>query len=187
MVTRIGQSLLSRGGFATLARHLRESHMEEFHMREERFYFHLSFLRQGAQPSIDPAVRAKVEHPECLGKFDDKDGYNGKPPGEATLRAAWHVVSEERGPWLQRRAQMVGGKILAGDASYKFTKKIKVDGNRVFQGTYTVMNEHHMVVLQTQLRNFGVSSMPEMRVPFKALAQRYKLHGFDPIEHATSA
>ncbi|CAN0276153.1 unnamed protein product [Pylaiella littoralis] len=24
--------------------------------------------------------------------------------------------------------------------------------------------------------------MPEMRVPFTALAQRYKLHGFDPIE-----
>ena len=43
---------------------------------------------------------------------------------------------------------MEGGKILAGDASYKFTKKVKVDGNRVFQGTYTVMNEHHMVVKQ---------------------------------------
>ena len=39
LVTRIGQSLLSRGGFATLARHLRESHMEEFHMREERYRF----------------------------------------------------------------------------------------------------------------------------------------------------
>ena len=24
--------------------------------------------------------------------------------------------------------------------------------------------------------------MPEMRVPFGALARRYKLHGFDPIE-----
>lgn len=83
-----------------------------------------------------------------MGKFDDKDGYNGNPPGEATLRAAWFLVSEERGPWLQRRAQIVDGRILAGDASYKFTKKVKVGGNRVFQGSYTVMNEHHMVVMQ---------------------------------------
>ena len=113
-----------------------------------RFYFHLWHLRKSAQTFLDPALNAKVEHPEFLGKFDDKDGYNGKPPSEATLRAAWHVVSEERWPWFRRRAQMVGGKILAGDASYKFTKKVKVDGNRVFQGTYTVMNEHHMVVKQ---------------------------------------
>ncbi|CAN0310892.1 unnamed protein product, partial [Scytosiphon promiscuus] len=80
--------------------------------------------------------------------FDDKDRCNGKPPAEASLRAALHVVSEEREPWFQRREQMVGGKILAGDESHKFTKKVKVDGNRVFQGSHTFMNEHHMVVKQ---------------------------------------
>ena len=113
-----------------------------------RYYFHLGFLRQSRQSFLDPAVQAAVEHPECLGKFDDKDGYNGNPPGEATLRAARHLVSEDTGPWFQRWAQMVGGKILAGDTSYKFTKKIKVDGNRIFQGSYTLVNEHRMVVMQ---------------------------------------
>ena len=39
LVTRIGQSLLSRGGFATLAGHLRDSHMEHFHSIEERYRF----------------------------------------------------------------------------------------------------------------------------------------------------
>lgn len=113
-----------------------------------RFYFQVSYLRKSAQPFLDPALQARVYRPEYLGKFFDKDGYNGKPPGKATLQAAWKVVSAEREPWLQRRAQMVGGKILAGDGSFKFTKKVKVDGNRVYQGTYTVMNEHHMVVKQ---------------------------------------
>lgn len=121
-------------------------------MPTRRFYFHLSHLRRSTQSYLDPAVQAKIEHPDCLGRFDDKDGYNGKTPGRATLSAAWDVVSEERGPWYQRRAQMVGGRILSGDASYKFTKKVKMDGNRVFQGTYTVMNEHHMVVLQVSDR-----------------------------------
>eukprot|EP00904_Undaria_pinnatifida_P001999 jgi/Undpi1/117/HiC_scaffold_1.g00117.m1 len=143
----------------------------------EGYYFHLGFLRQSRQPFLDPAVQAAVEHPECLGKFDDKDGYNGNPPGEATLRAAWHLVSEEGGAWFQRRAQMVGGKILAGDASYKFTKKIKVDGNRIFSGSYTLMNEHHMVVMQFE-RRLGQQQLLFPRPPSWTRARASRLFRF---------
>ena len=63
-----------------------------------RFYFHLWHLRKSAQIFLDPSLNSKVEHPEFLGEFDDKDGYNGKPPSEATLS-----------PWFRRRVQMAGG------------------------------------------------------------------------------
>ena len=108
----------------------------------------MEHLRNEGRRYVDPALNAKLDRVPYLGKFDDKDSYNGRPPGAAVHRAGWRVVSVEREAWYHKRGQLVGGRILAGDTSYKFTKKIKMDGTRVFQGSHTVMNEHSLVVLQ---------------------------------------
>ena len=58
-----------------------------------------------------------------------KDSCNGRLSDAAVLCAGWRVVSAEREAWHRRRGQLVGGRILAGDTSYKFTK-VKMKGTR---------------------------------------------------------
>ena len=60
------------------------------------------------------------------------------------------------GGWCLRREKLgttsegswLAGGSWPGSTSYDFTKKVKMDGTLVFQGSYTVMNEHNLVNLQ---------------------------------------
>lgn len=79
-----------------------------------------------------------------------------------------------REEYLQRRAQLVDGRLLAGDASFKYAKVIRLptgpDGTRArpVYGIFTIMNEYDQVgenavhVNATQLR-FASVSYPTMR------------------------
>lgn len=56
-----------------------------------------------------------------------------------------------REEYLQRRAQLVDGRLLAGDASFKYAKVIRLptgpDGTRArpVYGIFTIMNEYDQV------------------------------------------
>jgi len=56
-----------------------------------------------------------------------------------------------REEYLQRRAQLIDGRVLAGDASFKYAKVIRLstgaDGSRArpVYGIFTIMNEYDQV------------------------------------------
>lgn len=56
-----------------------------------------------------------------------------------------------REDYLQRRSQMVDGRVMAGDASFKYAKVVRLstgqDGTRArpVDGSFTIMNEYDQV------------------------------------------
>lgn len=97
--------------------------------------------------------RGSAEPPAFRGfLFYDKDGYNGKPPSRAVLRTAWDVAWNQRREYYRRSAQLVDGEILSVDETHKVIKGIRVDDEKVFNGLFTVMNEHNQVVAQVSIR-----------------------------------
>ena len=94
--------------------------------------------------------RAKLNSPPQIGGFHDTDGFNGRPPGQAVLLAAWYTYFETKELWLHHSQQLVGGVNVAGDESHKLVKFIRVDHSKVFHGVYTLVNQYNQVVLQVR-------------------------------------
>lgn len=89
--------------------------------------------------------------PPALWRFYDKDGYNGRPPGRAVLRAAWSAVWDQRGEYDRRSAQLADGQILSVDETHKVMKGVRVNDCKVFTGLFTDMNEYNQVVAQVRV------------------------------------
>jgi hypothetical protein len=91
---------------------------------------------------------------------------------------------------FERSMQLVGGKVLMADKSYKAVKCVftatSVDGKSRGQGgtqsydsVYTVMNEHNQIVSIHFVRS---GDMKEVQVILERVQRWYKLHGFEQIE-----
>jgi len=46
---------------------------------------------------------------------------------------------------------VVDGEILSIDETHKVMKDVRVDGNKVFNGLFSVLDEHNQVVAQVSL------------------------------------
>ena len=104
--------------------------------------------RRQEQGSLLAAENETLRNPPRFGGFYDKDRYNGKPPSAAVLRAAWEAVWDKRREYYRRGQQLIDGENLSVDESHKLMKGVRVNNSKVFNGVFTVMNEHHQVVAQ---------------------------------------
>ena len=117
-----------------------------------RFYFHLAHLREEGQRCLDPALNAKLGRVPCV-------TWESSMIGTVTMRG--HVVRLSFvlvGGWCLRREKLSTtgeGSWLAGGpwpaiprTSLVYQKGQDGRDSCVFQSSYTVMNEHNLVVLQ---------------------------------------
>ncbi|CAM9783090.1 unnamed protein product, partial [Laminaria digitata] len=182
LITRIEQTVVSKGGFQTLANHLDEAHKVEFHRREIRYTFRMARKRRQNQATVVAADNEALRNPPRFGGFYDKDGYNGKPPSASVLRGAWDVTWESRKEYYRRSAQLVDGDNIAVDESHKLVKGIRVDNSKVFHGIFTVINQHNQVVAQAPKASVTVGSLEEVKPMLRALQTRYEKLNFDKIK-----
>lgn len=107
--------------------------------------------REQTQACLFATDNETLRNPPRFGGFYDKDGYNGKTPSREMLRAAWDVVFHQRQPYYRRSSQLVDGDILSIDETHKVMKGVRVDGNKVFNGLFTILNQHNQVVGQVSV------------------------------------
>lgn len=106
--------------------------------------------RRHGQPSPLSEHNELMRNPPRFSRFDDKAGYNGRPPSAAVLLSAFVAVMEGMEHWYHRQQQLVDGRNLGLDDSHKITKGIRVMNKKVFHGVHTVLNEHSQVVMQVK-------------------------------------
>lgn len=159
-----------------------QSHISQLH--------HLHFDRQRRQYALDvthwnhvvvPKANALGQSWEPVqleewGAFDDTTKWNGYVPTEPTFVALFLALAANRMPFVKRYLQMIDGAVLAGDASKKVPKLIKVLGaGTPFHALYTLMNGFGQIVglwmLETERND-------ELLPKFKAVQRRFDLHGW---------
>ncbi|CAM9724078.1 unnamed protein product [Pylaiella littoralis] len=139
-----------------------------------------------------------------FGDFDDREGFNGACPSDPYLRDVWHTwfyrtpviqmcrlrqadgIRMTRQDYLQRVGQLVDGMVLAGDASFKYAKVIRLTSagnskiNKPIQGVFTILNEceqaSYAAVFQKAMKT---ASLHGLKSDLKNLfINRYLGHGF---------
>lgn len=104
-------------------------------------------------------------------------------PSLAYLLEVTVLAMETRHPYYIRKMQMILGRFLSGDHSHKVAKVVLIQGNRVFHGVYTLMNEFG------QILGFWFTSgtnLEEVEEALRGVARRYKQHGHDGPEAFTT-
>ena len=81
---------------------------------------------------------------------------------------------ESRIPYYTRKMQMVGGRNLSADHSHKVAKVVLVQGQRAFDGLYTVMNEFGKILAFNFVNG---TNLREVEDALRGLDCRYELHG----------
>jgi hypothetical protein len=102
---------------------IEERYKEEYYRRYSMYYFGISRRRQFAegQQILGPAQQfGDLNEPEPFSAFDDSSGYAGSVPSDNLLLTAWYQACELSEHYYHRHAQQVCGRVLAGDASFKF-------------------------------------------------------------------
>jgi hypothetical protein len=78
---------------------------------------------------------------------------------------------------------MVGGRFLSADHSHKFAKVVLIQGNRGFEGLYTVMNEFGKILGWWFVNG---TTLREVESSLRGINRRYMLHGFQgPLAFTT--
>ncbi|CAM9365309.1 unnamed protein product, partial [Hapterophycus canaliculatus] len=132
-----------------------------------------------------------------FGGFHDRQGFNGAWPSDAYLRSVWHkwfydtpVIKADgirmtRQDYLQRVGQLVDGTILAGDASFKYAKVIRLTSaeqsstSKPIQGIFTIMNEYEQASCVVFQKAMKTGSVHDLKNDLKNLfVNRYLGHGF---------
>ena len=84
---------------------------------------------------------------EEWGDFHNATGWSGYVPTAAYFVVVFLQIAEQRMDFMRRCIQMVDGEILAGDASCKVPKLVKLgDGGQYKKFLYSVMNGHGQIV-----------------------------------------
>ncbi|CAB1102623.1 unnamed protein product [Ectocarpus sp. CCAP 1310/34] len=122
-------------------------------------YVSLADARRSSRVSLFGAAPV----PEKFGSFDDTEKYCGAVPSDHYLRDVWRTYFSElpvlgvegvkwtREDYLPRVHQRWDGTVLAGDASFKFAKIIRLgatahgERTRPVHGIFTVFNEYKQV------------------------------------------
>jgi len=79
--------------------------------------------------------------------------------------------------------QMVDGRHLSGDRSFKLTKCVMSGGSKAFCAIYCVLNEYSQVVAWWFTNG---TSMAELETAMVKISKRYKLYGYDGPHSATT-
>ena len=114
--------------------------------------------------------------------FKSKE-YSQPMPSVSYLIARVVRLMESDSVYASKRMQMVDGKHLSGDHSFKLTKCILSNGAKAFTAMYTLMNEFGQVCAWWFTTGSG---MKELEDSLKKVKGRYKLHGFKgPVSFTT--
>ena len=105
----------------------------------------------------------------------DSFQFGGRKPTSAYLLSRVILLIESSIPYYEKRIQMIDGKSLSGDHSFKVAKLIALGGARIYTAMYTMMNEYGQV--PGFWFTYG-TSMTELDTNMQKLALRYELHGF---------
>lgn len=105
----------------------------------------------------------------------ESEEYGGCCFGLAYLVKAFIETVESYLEYYNRKNQMIDGRHLKVDHSFKITKCIRMDGSIVFEGMFTIMNEYGQIVAYWFTHG---SNLGQLRANILQLAQRYKMHGF---------
>ena len=129
---------------------------------------------------------AKTEEKDALKReYPDFDGsiYHQKCPSISFLIGRLIILLETSLPYNSKRMQMIDGKHLSGDHSFKLTKYILSKSSKPFTALYCIMNEHGQVVGWWLTTGTG---MKELEDPLSKIQLRHELHGFAGVSHVTT-
>lgn len=113
----------------------------------------------------------------------DSDMYHQKLPSNSYLISRLIHLLEKNADYRTHRMQMLDGKHLSGDHSFKIAKCVVAGGAKAFTALYCIMNEFAQVVAFWFTTG---TSMAELKEPIIKLKQRYELFGYDGPESVTT-
>lgn len=105
--------------------------------------------------------------------------YHQPTPSNQYLISRAILLMESNAEYKMRRMQLVDGKHLSGDHSFKVAKCVIAGGSKAFTAMYIIMNEFGQVVAWWFTTGTG---MGELEKSIKQLKQRYSKLGYDETE-----
>jgi hypothetical protein len=88
---------------------------------------------------------------KTFGRFEDEDGFAGKLPSLNVFVRLFYTFMEAQENWRARCLQLVDGRYLKIDATFKFNRPVlAVGGGNVKDavGLFTIQNEYGQIVAQ---------------------------------------
>ncbi|CAM9700371.1 unnamed protein product, partial [Ectocarpus fasciculatus] len=192
VVDRLADDLLEGKGFGAASKSLAKTYHSRY-FNQLRSYVSLANRRKSQCKGMFGGHSDLGMVPK-FSSIGDPSGFNSSPPSAHYLRDIWHkwfyetpVVQTDGCSWtreeyLQLRAQLVDGSLLAGDASFKYAKVIRLstgaDGTRArpVHGIFTIMNEYDQVVFSKAMTTASVHDLKnDLKMMF---VKRFLGHGF---------
>jgi hypothetical protein len=124
----------------------------------------------------------KNMHKDFVG-FDSEE-YDQNIPSLPWLVERVRLSMESNVEYKKRRMQLVDGRHLSGDHSFKLTKCISSGGSKPFSAIYCLLNEYGQVVAWWFTTG---TSMSELENTISKIKQRHQLYGYEgPISATTN-
>jgi len=167
----------------------RRSHIEmtkRYHFRlsrQNRAYVDMlrSKIRRGASILLTPTmVKSRME--EDFAEFDS-DMYHQQTPSNSYLIGRVIQFMEADAEYRTRRMQMIDGRHLSGDHSFKLVKTVIAGGVKAFAAMYCIMNKFGQVAAWWFTTGTG---MKELEQSVIKLRRRYDQLGYDEPESFTT-
>lgn len=157
---------------------------------QKRSFYNLKrdFYGVRANPVMQATIYGGVDSTNCDIPFEDVVPYAF--PSRQYVQSAFVKRMLDRLPFFERHLQLIGGRILRGDKSYKVVKFIhtatNVEGQtkgresmKAYDSLYTVMNEYGQIAATYFVRGGDFEEMERVLV---ALRNRYNVHGLGDIQ-----
>lgn len=156
--------------------------------RMKRYHFQLSIQWRdyvdslGSHPTVllTPADITSRRVDFC--KFDSNEYHENVPTCKYLISQVVGSM-ESNSEYKRKRMQLVDGRHLSGNHSFKLTKKILSGGSKVFTAMYCIMNEYGQVVAWWVTTG---TAMKELEPEIKKIKRRYELFGFDGPDSITT-
>ncbi|CAM9602160.1 unnamed protein product, partial [Hapterophycus canaliculatus] len=169
VIADVADNLMHAKGFKASSEALEQAHRHRFHSAELKYYNMLLWRR---------AEQLDSGADDGFGSFEDAKGYNGFFPSAHYLSSVWSTSMQQEPLCLQLRQQLIDGRLLKVDQSFKVAKLVRVRlvggvDTKPFHSVVTFFNEFEQAALQS-------ASLREIKQDIKALfVTRYKGSGFE--------
>ena len=152
-------------------RHISESHHRKFYRERLRYATHVDYWNSVQKENVLNDMIPLAP----WGDFNAQDGWAGYVPCKDYLVVIFLKLAESSMAFMRRSMQMLDAQIIAGDASLKVPKFIRLSGGaQAKKFLYTAMNGYGQVV---GLWFVDQDSMEHLQPYFDAMQQRFECHG----------
>jgi hypothetical protein len=140
-------------------------------------------------------MNAKQEHPMFVTAAEVKElqskdffefnspEYGRKVPSISYLISQVILLMEKVEQYIMKRMQMIDGKHLSGNHSFKIAKQVMSNGTKSFTALYCLMNEFGQVLGWWFTTGTG---MRELEAPLSKIPKRHHLLGYDAVASFTT-